>query len=127
MGVVLIYFGDRLPFSTAGLPGWKIAMAVEVPASIAMVIGGFVPHIYRTARLAARASAGKAGEPPAPAPAKRTIMRDTPPGRAAGRRAKARHKQPARHRAAPTGRAWNELDVMPWSRSITSNAVSARP
>ena len=53
MAMVLIYLSDRLPFPTAGLPGWKIAMVIGFPTTIAMVFGGCVPHIYRAARRAA--------------------------------------------------------------------------
>jgi hypothetical protein len=53
MAMVLIYLSDRLPFPTAGLHGWKIAMVIGFPTTIAMVFGGCVPHIYRAARRAA--------------------------------------------------------------------------
>ena len=53
MAMVLIYLSDRLPFPTAGLPGWKIAMVIGFPVMTAMVYGGCVPHIYRAARRAA--------------------------------------------------------------------------
>ncbi len=67
MAMVLIYLPDRLPFPAAGLSGRTIAMAVLFPASIALAIGGFVPHIYRAARRAAAARREEAGGPPAPA------------------------------------------------------------
>jgi hypothetical protein len=53
MAMVLIYLGDRLPFPTVGLPGWEITMVIGFPTSIAIVLGGCVPHIYRAARRAA--------------------------------------------------------------------------
>jgi hypothetical protein len=67
MAMVLIYLSDRLPFPTAGLPGWKIVMVIGFPTTIAMVFGGCVPHIYRAARRAASIRREEASQSVAPA------------------------------------------------------------
>jgi hypothetical protein len=67
MAMVLIYLSDRLPFPTAGLPGWKIAMVIGFPVTTAMVYGGCVPHIYRAARRAASIRREEASQSVAPA------------------------------------------------------------
>jgi len=59
--------GDKLPFPTDDLPGWKIALLIGFPSAIALVIGGFVPHIYRSARRAATARRNEASRPSMPA------------------------------------------------------------
>jgi len=67
MGMVYFYLGDKLPFPTDDLPGWKIALLIGFPSAIALVIGGFVPHIYRSARRAATARRNEASRPSMPA------------------------------------------------------------
>jgi len=67
MGMVYFYLGDKLPFPTATLPGWKVALLVGFPSTMALIIGGCVPHIYRSARRAAMARRNEAIQPPGPA------------------------------------------------------------
>jgi hypothetical protein len=67
MAMVDIYLADKLPFPTSALPGWKIALLFGFPTTLALVIGGFVPHIYRSARRAATARRNEASQPLAPA------------------------------------------------------------
>ena len=55
MGVVLIYLGDLLPFSVAALSARTLALLIAMPSTLALIIGAFVPHIYRSARRAATA------------------------------------------------------------------------
>lgn len=64
MGMVYFYLGDKLPFPTAALPGWKIALLVGFPSAMALIIGGCVPHIYRSARRAAMARRNEVSQPP---------------------------------------------------------------
>jgi hypothetical protein len=47
-----IYLADVLPFP---LTGWWIAAWISLPSLMAGGIGGFVPHIYRSANRAAAA------------------------------------------------------------------------
>jgi hypothetical protein len=63
MAMVLIYLSDRLPFPILGLPRWKIAMVIAFPTTTAIVFGGCVPHIYRTARRAASIRRAEASQP----------------------------------------------------------------
>jgi hypothetical protein len=67
MAAVLIYLSDRLPFPTAGMPAWEIAMVIGFPATTAVVFGGWVPHIYRAARSAASIRREEASQSFAPA------------------------------------------------------------
>jgi hypothetical protein len=50
----LLYFLKALPVANS-MTGWTIAAWITLPSLMAMMIGGFVPHIYRGARLAAAA------------------------------------------------------------------------
>ena len=58
-----IYLTDALPFR---LCGWWIAAWILLPSLMAAGIGGFVPHIYRSARhaAAARRNLEPSGPPP---------------------------------------------------------------
>jgi hypothetical protein len=57
MGTLFFYFLDLAP--SPGVPGLSPALLLTIwialPSTLAMVIGGFVPHIYRAARRAAAA------------------------------------------------------------------------
>jgi type IV secretory pathway TrbD component len=55
MGALLVYYGDLLPMPTTDWPRWMLAAWIVLPSVLAMVIGGCVPHIYRSARRAANA------------------------------------------------------------------------
>jgi hypothetical protein len=63
MGMVYFYLGNTLPFPTTDLAGWKIALLVGFPSAMALIIGGCVPHIYRSARRAAMARRNEASHP----------------------------------------------------------------
>ena len=64
MGIVDFYLADKLPFPATGLPGWKLALLFGFPSTLSVVIGGFVPHIYRAARRAATARRKEANQLP---------------------------------------------------------------
>ena len=55
VSVVLLYFGDLMTFRAGSLPPGALVMLVVLPSGLASVIGGYVPHIYRSARRAAMA------------------------------------------------------------------------
>jgi hypothetical protein len=73
-GTSLMYFGDMLPTQMAGLAGWMAIAWIVLPSTMALIIGGFVPHIYRSARRAAaarraeamRGASTQAEQPPQP-------------------------------------------------------------
>jgi hypothetical protein len=50
VGMAVIYFADRLPPSSHGVPSW---MLLGLPAVLGFIVGGWVPHIYRCAHRAA--------------------------------------------------------------------------
>jgi hypothetical protein len=50
-----LYFGDLLPRPLGQLRGWMVVSWITLPSAMAFMIGAFVPHIYRSARLAAAA------------------------------------------------------------------------
>ncbi len=52
VGAAMAWLADVVPFPIAG---WMIAVWVILPSLLAMALGGWVPHIYRTARRAAGA------------------------------------------------------------------------
>jgi hypothetical protein len=67
-GTALMYFGDLLPAPIADFAGWMAVAWIVLPSTMALMIGGFVPHIYRTARRAAAARRAEASHAtPAPA------------------------------------------------------------
>jgi hypothetical protein len=55
VGALLIYLGDLLPSSTQYLSHWQVATWTVLPSVLALIIGGSVPHIYRSASRAATA------------------------------------------------------------------------
>jgi hypothetical protein len=59
-GTSLIYFGGMLPSPMDTLAGWMIVAWIALPSTMALMIGGFVPHIYRSARRAAVARRAEA-------------------------------------------------------------------
>ncbi len=65
VATVLLYLEDLMPFANA-LSDWKLPLVLAMPAAMAVVIGGSVPDIYRSARRAAsarRAEASRIGVP----------------------------------------------------------------
>ncbi len=54
-GASLLYFGDLLPASMGTFAGMMVVAWICLPSAMAAVIGGFVPHIYRSAHRAAAA------------------------------------------------------------------------
>jgi hypothetical protein len=86
LGAALIYFAGLLPSSAGQMPGWMLAMWIGLPSFMALVIGGCVPHIYRSARHAALAQRGEVCDVPvrAPAVAPALLAAPTPPALAAG-------------------------------------------
>ena len=53
-GTAMLYFLKLLPVAGA-MSGGALAAWIALPTAMAMMIGRFVPHIYRQARLAAAA------------------------------------------------------------------------
>jgi hypothetical protein len=53
-GTALLYFLKLLPVAST-MSGGALAAWIALPTAMAMMIGGFVPHIYRQARVAAAA------------------------------------------------------------------------
>jgi ABC-type amino acid transport system permease subunit len=86
---VLLYFENLMPFANA-LSDWKLPLVLAMPAAMAVVIGGSVPDIYRSARRAASARRAEASRPAAAelqaAPQLREVAAATAgePARAAG-------------------------------------------
>jgi hypothetical protein len=54
VATALLYSLRQMPVASS-LSGWNLAAWITLPSAMAMMIGGFVPHIYRQARLAAAA------------------------------------------------------------------------
>lgn len=65
VGAALIYFADLLPFASADMPPWMLVAWIGLPSVMALVIGGWVPHIYRSARRASMLQRDGAGTLPA--------------------------------------------------------------
>jgi hypothetical protein len=55
LSIALLYFGDMLTFRAGALTARALGLLIVLPSGLALVIGGYVPHIYRTARRAAMA------------------------------------------------------------------------
>jgi hypothetical protein len=53
-GTALLYFLKLMPVAST-MSGGALAAWIALPTAMAMMIGGFVPHIYRRARVAAAA------------------------------------------------------------------------
>ncbi len=53
VSIALLYFGDVLTFPAGALTPKAITLLIALPSGLALVIGGYVPHIYRSARRAA--------------------------------------------------------------------------
>jgi hypothetical protein len=66
-GTALLYFLKLLPVAGT-MSGGALAAWIALPTAMAMMIGGFVPHIYRRARVAA-AARREAAAPALAAPA----------------------------------------------------------
>ena len=69
IATILLYSLRLMPVASS-MSGWNLAAWITLPSAMAMMIGGFVPHIYRQARLAAAARRGEAA-PVAAQPAPR--------------------------------------------------------
>jgi hypothetical protein len=54
-GTALLYFGDLLPASMGTFTGLMVVAWIALPSAMAAMIGGCVPHIYRSAHRAAAA------------------------------------------------------------------------
>jgi hypothetical protein len=65
-GAALVYAADLLPFELSPL---MLAAWIALPGIMALMIGGWVPHIYRSARRAAKSERGDVGELPSNHPA----------------------------------------------------------
>jgi hypothetical protein len=80
VGIALIYAANLLPLE---LPPLMLAAWIGLPTIMALVIGGWVPHIYRSARRGAIAQRAAAC-PPALAPASSTAGGQGPVAMAPG-------------------------------------------
>jgi hypothetical protein len=65
LGAALVYFADLLPFLSNGMPRWMPVAWIVLPSIMALLIGGWVPHIYRSARRAAMSQRGETYATPA--------------------------------------------------------------
>jgi hypothetical protein len=52
VGTALVYAADLVPFELSS--PWMVAAWILLPSIMALMIGGWVPHIYRSARRAAK-------------------------------------------------------------------------
>jgi hypothetical protein len=71
VATALLYSLRQMPVASS-LSGWNLAAWITLPSAMAMMIGGFIPHIYRGARLAAAARRDQVA-PAATQPAPRTF------------------------------------------------------
>jgi hypothetical protein len=55
LSMILLYFGDLMTFHAGSLESGGFTLLIALPSGLASVLGGYVPHIYRTARRAAQA------------------------------------------------------------------------
>jgi hypothetical protein len=63
-GAAVAWLADAVPFPASG---WMVAAWITLPSLLAMALGGWVPHIYRTARRAAGARREEIGAEPSAA------------------------------------------------------------
>jgi hypothetical protein len=71
MALVVVYLPEALKIPSDKLVGLTLVMLFAFPSALALVIGGCVPHIYRSARRAATARRDEASHlltPALPAP-----------------------------------------------------------
>jgi hypothetical protein len=61
VGTALVYAADLVPFELSS--SWMVAAWIALPSIMALMIGGWVPHIYRSALRAAK-SERETGELP---------------------------------------------------------------
>ena len=66
-GTALLYLLELLPVA-GSISGGLLATWIALPSAMALMIGGFVPHIYRRARLAAAARRDEVAPATAPKP-----------------------------------------------------------
>jgi hypothetical protein len=92
LGTSFMYFADLLPPSLVSLAGWMGIVWIVMPSTLALMIGGFVPHMYRSARRVAAARRDEAAcavaaeQDQAPQPAAARLLKDLrtePPARRA--------------------------------------------
>jgi hypothetical protein len=88
-GTALVYAADLLPFEL--LSPWMVAAWIALPSVMALMIGGWVPHIYRSARRAAKSEREEMGElpPDRPRPQEDVVLMSNPAARMASLRAAA--------------------------------------
>jgi hypothetical protein len=67
MALVVTFLPDYLPHPTNQWIGLKLVMLFAFPSALAFVVGACVPHIYRSARLAATARRDEASQLVSPA------------------------------------------------------------
>jgi hypothetical protein len=65
VGAALVYAADLLPFELSPL---MFAAWIALPSIMALMIGGWVPHIYRSARRTAKSERGEMDELPSNRP-----------------------------------------------------------
>jgi hypothetical protein len=53
VSIALLYFGDVLTFPAGALTTPAIVLLISLPTGLTLIIGGYVPHIFRSARRAA--------------------------------------------------------------------------
>jgi hypothetical protein len=127
LSTLLLYFGDVMTFRAGSLPPDALALLITLPSGLACVIGGYVPHIYRTAHRAALARRDEAerlsvsARPMLTALAKRTSF-EVGSGSVAG-------KAPKRKRtlSRPAGHGLRRKNRQSASSGATDHQVPAKP
>lgn len=76
---VLLYFEGMLLLPPDARTGWRLPVVLALPSAVAMVVGGCVPHIYRSARHVASVRRDEANEIPMSSPS--TATNGAPSGR----------------------------------------------
>lgn len=69
---VLLYFEGMLLLPPDARTGWRLPVVLALPSAVAMVVGGCVPHIYRSARHVASVRRDEANEIPMSSPSTAT-------------------------------------------------------
>jgi len=101
-GTALLYLLGLLPVAGA-ISGGLLATWIALPSAMASMIGGFVPHIYRRARLAAAARRDDVSSAAAPEPPLR-ISRHAVRAAASGIAAERLNWAPRLHRRSSRGK-----------------------
>ena len=103
VSITLLYFGNVMTFRAGTLRPEALLLLIALPSGLAAVIGGYVPHIYRSARRAAMARRNEAKQLSTPAQAHAEIGAVHAPSQEKGGEPRTRKDAPSR-RAVRTPR-----------------------